>query len=123
MINKNELRLGNLFEDLTVEFAQGVKVVKSITETHVNNSPICNLVKPIPLTEEWLLKFGFEKQIADDINYHFDWWEKGEFNEGFVWQHDKGFCFNFGYGHDLDYVHTLQNLYFALTGEELTITE
>lgn len=78
-------------------------------------------IKPIPLTEEWLVKFGFEKHEADDVNYHFDWWENGEFDEGFIWQHDCGFCFNFGLGHDLEHVHQLQNLYFTLIGEELSI--
>ena len=78
-----------------------------------------HLYKPIPLTEEWLEKFGF---MQPDSNYLI--WEK----QGF-----KPFCILFEalinhwqigvYGgrvfKRIKYVHQLQNLYFALTGEEL----
>ena len=66
--------------------------------------------KPIPLTEEWLLKFGFEHKLL-------------------VWEYNNFCitgCFTYGYclnGYCLDnlfprfkYVHQLQNLYFTLTG-------
>jgi hypothetical protein len=55
--------------------------------------------KPILLTEEWLLKFGFVK----DKLTNYDWY-KGDFE----------ICI-----HDIKHVHQLQNLYHALTGEEL----
>jgi len=77
-------------------------------------------LEPIPLTEEWLVKFGFEK------------------NDG-IWEHEESMwsceisgdddSFNFKrLGLDIPcieifYVHTLQNLYFALTGEELQTDE
>jgi hypothetical protein len=70
---------------------------------------------PIPLTEEWLLKFGFE-QISDRVyikNYHYGY-EFGITNI-FVIKNDN--CF-MRYKH-IQYVHELQNLYFALTNEEL----
>ena len=68
---------------------------------------------PIPLTEEWLLKFGIDNDKEVD-NFP-------------VWV-DNGFCSIELYGghetrHPCKYVHQLQNLYFALTGEELTIKE
>lgn len=55
----------------------------------------------IPLTEEWLLKFGVES-IYDFKIYN-----------------DDGDVFYYAVG--CEYVHQLQNLYFALTGEELEI--
>lgn len=68
----------------------------------------------IQLTEEWLLKFEFEK-----------------IEQGFVNQiclYSGNDCFNYNVSffehHNLitiKYVHQLQNLYFALTGEELKI--
>lgn len=76
-------------------------------------------VYPIPLTEEWLLKFGFEK-IGE--NYENDWL--------LIHTHLKTkelhFILNLPNSHQynitvLNYVHQLQNLYFVLTGEELTI--
>ena len=73
--------------------------------------------KPIPLTEEWLLKFGFEKTIWDNFNsfrlsignndYTIVLYSDGNCEVG-----DIITC-------KIEYVNQLQNLYFALTGEEL----
>jgi len=73
-------------------------------------------IKPIPLTEEWLIKFGFqdntirigEMQIIFDEDY------------GSYYLGDEQ---EIGLNPDLEikHVHQLQNLYFALTNEELTI--
>lgn len=73
---------------------------------------------PIKLTEEWLLRFGFEKS---KLNY----WMLP--NKSFF----LGITLNnFIYPMfdtdnwipiKLEYVHQLQNLYFVFTGEELTI--
>ena len=88
-----------------------------------------NGFEPISLTEEWLRKFGFEcresttakeyylglNSVTNDWLFSIVWLDKPE---------------SFGYPnapfyrngrHTLYYVHQLQNLYFALTGEELTI--
>jgi hypothetical protein len=76
-------------------------------------------IQPIPLTEEILFRCGFE-WCAEAFGY-FD-----KLHAAYIW--DNGdieihpFCTN-----DQDcwvkikYVHQLQNLYFALTGEELNI--
>lgn len=74
-------------------------------------------VKPIPLTEEWLLKFGFLKDLENDIflninAYAFLYWQN---NRVELLDNDNNFMIS-----HCDYVHQLQNLYFALTGEELT---
>jgi hypothetical protein len=76
---------------------------------------------PIPLTEECLLKLGFEYKNGGykHKNYDLDWYFSlgigfcPRIFERNISKRDgvKG-CF---------YVHTLQNLYFALTGEELTL--
>ena len=86
-----------------------------------------NLVhSPIPLTEEWLLKFGFNK------DYKKGYIGKDFSNQDFVltepfvmgdWQ--KGYAFEFTTGgwskyKEFNYVHELQNFYFTLTSEELT---
>lgn len=80
-------------------------------------------LEPIPITEEWLLKFGFEKKITQTsfINLvHF------ENKNCWIYLIKDGFEFELITGnerHNLcktyKYVHQLQNLYFALTGEEL----
>lgn len=71
--------------------------------------------EPMELTEVWLLKFGFEKDhlyfSKDSFHYHM---------HGIVFIGND----HVSSGHVDSYlktVHQLQNLYFALTGEELTI--
>ena len=58
-------------------------------------------VKPIPLTEKWLFKMPdwFRERIKDGFFNYYD----GNDTKSI----------------DIDYVHTAQNLYFALTGKEL----
>jgi hypothetical protein len=78
-------------------------------------------VQPIPLTEEWLLKFGFAKTengwLALDIcnDWSYLYWER---LAGLELSVNK---YQITMPH-IKYVHQLQNLYFALTGEELTDT-
>lgn len=109
-IRENELRVGNWVLSPTegeVQIENGWQIDEG------------EEVEPIPLTEEWLLKFGYFTQngawgtIAVK-GYHKNTHQLDLF--GNAWVHDRE-----GYMVDLDYVHQLQNLYFALTGEELTI--
>jgi hypothetical protein len=72
-------------------------------------------VKPIPLTEEWLLKFGFE---YSDLNGDSGLWKIPPFQI-----YGKYNQFIYDYRLDVNYVHQLQNLYFALTYEELQTDE
>lgn len=105
-----ELRLGNCVYSI---YGNVVKITVIDETTH--------WAKPIQLTEEWLLKLGFEfgiqlqdftkgkykfVQLKNKIIY-------GDFSEVGI--------FYFNITTKLLYVHQLQNLYFALTGEELTI--
>jgi hypothetical protein len=84
--------------------------------------------KPIPLTVDWLLKLGFDKLendiptyfkcfgnlIEDDYEYSFNIYVDSEQNH---------FITIFGRKIIIKYIHQLQNLYFALTEEELTIKD
>lgn len=83
--------------------------------------------REIELTEEWLLKFGFNNDYKDgyigiDIcNSDFVLtkpFKMGEWQDCFCFQFETGNVHKF---REIKYVHQLQNLYFALTGEELTI--
>lgn len=80
-------------------------------------------IKPILLTEEWLFKFGFSasktKMLVDVYRIgEYQYMPKYEYF-GFTGDTDnKGLIKS-----DVKYVHQLQNLYFALTGEELRIKE
>jgi hypothetical protein len=63
--------------------------------------------EPIPLTEEWLLKFEF-KRFSKDFS------KKGII----IHTRKRGYVLRKSVP-DILYVHQLQNLYFALTGQEL----
>lgn len=90
--------------------------------------------RPIKMTKKWLIDFGFKRsyfnpkenkesykirgdkefvvqvygkfRVDPTLKSHVDWFTVG---------YDKGYV-------EINYVHQLQNLYFALTGEELFIT-
>lgn len=79
-------------------------------------------IKPIPLTPEILENAGFEKKSNDTgppINDTVESFDK----DGYSFSIDtSGFWYLNGYNWNtkrFKYIHQLQNLYYALTGEEL----
>jgi len=116
MIQANELRIGNLllFEDNSAIEVRGIH--PSGKYIHDGKQWIeifrCN---HIPITEEWLLNFGFELPILGSSIYKLG---LGSFSI----QHfgDKIGFFEMRNHKKIDLVHQLQNLYFALKGTELT---
>ncbi len=84
-------------------------------------------IKPIPLTEEWLLKFGFIRHhydYANDVIYIKNIADNEIDNAEFEWgvyPNELGSGIQIKNRKSLKYVHEIQNLYFALTGEELSV--
>ena len=74
-----------------------------------------NEVHEIPLTEEQLIKFGFDKRGYDGNKFDKDIFKIDV--RCMIW--GIGSCS--GTGTIKGYVHEIQNLYFALTNKELTI--
>ena len=113
-----ELRIGNWY----LWEAEGKKYPYQIEARDLDSNYIQNF-DPVPLTEEWLVKFGFEMHrggVSYDKNklsiYLGDTILSGPngrtyFNSWAILEYSP------------KYVHQLQNLYFALTGEELTPKE
>lgn len=114
-----ELRIGNLIEWNKQPF----KVCRIFTDS-IENEFWCkplNELHPIPLTEEWLVKLGFEESYNSSVRLKFDHKENTECGYDFSRVSDKsmeGFRY---YGHyiKIGFVHQLQNLYYSLTGKEL----
>jgi hypothetical protein len=80
--------------------------------------------EPIPLTEEWLEKFGFNskyKSIHTQWNfYDFYIHQKSDVDDdGGDLPTEQVFYYDFRY--EIKTVHQLQNLYHSLTGKELTL--
>jgi len=133
MIQANELRVGNLvtINETALHFDGAGKdetfCISEIKEEVVkfkgfHTSELYSGIEPIPLTEEWLLKFGFKK-LQNPNN-----------TPSLIWKIDWTFVFVQSIFDDLFYyfpkdgnritlksVHQLQNLYFALKRTELTI--
>jgi hypothetical protein len=109
-IKATELRIGNYYKpEILDDVLYDVITVEDISDLFYD--PIDDYYSPIPLTKEWLLLFGFEESIS----WSFKGFYLGEEKQGeYHYQLDGGVV-------ELKYVHQLQNLYFALTGEELTI--
>jgi hypothetical protein len=118
----NELRIGNWvnYEESPYQVWSEIRKnsvdLDDLKNKHVNAAAYDEL-QPIPLTEEWLLKFGFVS------NPYQDRYEKGHLHiecdktkgELMLWI-DK-----LPYAKLIKSVHELQNLYFALTGNELEV--
>ena len=123
----SELRLGNLINigGNTLDTYQTYKPTKVTLailneiarENEERPDAELSVFQPIPLTEDWLKRFGFAL-------FAWGWVKKSE--------NDIGFRISYPHLHfqrenenplKIQYVHQLQNLYFALTGEELKLRE
>jgi len=113
-----ELRIGNLV-DL---YGSVATIQRSDFREDVYGIAI-DSGKPIPLTEEWLLKFGIPyndwfkntSYLIKKSNADFEDFKEWDF---YIQTANKDKQVMITYIH---YVHQLQNLFHALTGEELTI--
>lgn len=120
-----ELKTGNYIH-LNKPLAEGSKLVRvGLIGKHKINGINETMFVGIPLTEEWLDKLGFQKKETDTGTT----WYIGinpvteDYMLALTWldNFDRPF---YGNGHfKIDTVHQLQNLYFSLTGEELTLKE
>lgn len=76
-----------------------------------------NEIYEIPLTEEWLVRFGFSEGDFGGKCFMYR-------SMTIYQQHDEFRLFAMHYTKGtLKYVHQLQNLYFAITGEVLTYNQ
>ena len=124
MIQINELRIGNLIRVNGI--LSKIEIINNeldevyfLGEDFYHSDFCCN-IEPIPITKEWLLKFGF---LIIEINGKFEatlpnfryniYWNK--YTDGFLFCDGETVLINF------NYVHELQNLVFVLGQRELTV--
>ena len=123
----SELMIGNYvmainnYEDIFyVNCIYGYRDLNITSGIYKNYDTTIRNIKPIPLTEEWLLKFGF---LIIEINGKFEatlpnfryniYWNK--YTDGFLFCDGETVLIHF------NYVHELQNLVFVLGQRELTV--
>jgi len=93
--------------------------IRNLYESELINKVPSSSYSDIPLTEDWLLKIGFEK-INHIHGYSFYSLSKSKKNKCHIDIYDtKTKCMGYSVNH-CEYVHQLQNLFFAITGTELS---
>jgi hypothetical protein len=127
-MNFKELRIGNIIESGIIERMDIGDCIYSmqIIDFEGVRRKISN-PSPLPITKEWLMRFGYqehedgfiillneitgmilEKSIYEDIGIAFD----------LSFLQNDGHCILL---EEVQFVHQLQNIYFALTDEELKL--
>lgn len=133
MIKPNELRIGNYIYNHFDNILIVSQIVENKGDYYIHTNFINGLIagnghinnkNPIPLAEDWLLKFNFKKfgeyEIYNSNDYDFQIDKSPNDDEYWCFigrenKEQRPYCVK------IKYVHQLQNLYFALTGEELII--
>ena len=125
MEQSKQYRLGNLVlwdNDKVYEITElsydtlSLAYNEKYPEYHPENIPFSK-IKPIPLTDEWLVGFGFDKEqegYCRNIMLYSNGENGYNYNASFF-EHDNLIA--------VEYVHNLQNLYYALNNEELIIAK
>lgn len=128
-MSPSELRIGNYVLD-----PYNKEIILSSVEKDAS------MLRPIPLTEQWLIDFGMEMPTNEDQIFEHG---NGEYEDIFnpfkktsqslidatfeydgkeFWADSEGFWFSIMHTYTkINYVHEFQNLIFALTGKELTL--
>lgn len=127
MVKANELRIDNLFllEKKVVsilEISQDEIWSKEIIRNTRLGLCLCHLeeLEPIPLTEEWILKAGFKKRKLEGYEVHF-MYEHPKLHSCITAIYNADFSMSLdNVARGIKYIHNLQNLFFAITGEELS---
>lgn len=128
---KAELRIGNKVN--VIDNDGGIDTVIEIQRDYCicqeYGSVDWSMVEPIPLSPEWLESFGFRSDLKD-------WYWLPTGKNSYIAANPHGFYLSvtdpddetfktdkdeFADKLEIEYVHQLQNLYFALTGKELTL--
>lgn len=118
----NELRIGNM---VNLKNCNQVNII-AINDSQISywndgyNDIYENIdhFEPIPITEEWLKKCGFDENFAtiNLINFYEVYFERYENDIYLMTTNNPN-----EYTIKIDYVHQLQNIYFTLTGNEISI--
>ena len=119
-MDNKELRIGNYVKTWT-----HIVEVESVTRYVVHSRKLMLVeprivekegfcfLEPIPITEEWLAKFGFKM--------FYGWDDEVIYIKGEVELVECSSYYEYDLTFKIEYIHQLQNLYYALTNEELKL--
>lgn len=127
-VKSKDLRIGNLLHDRENRLCK----VEEIKEDYFYAPAIKGGMTGLPnnvihITPAWLLRFGFEKEteVIDGMNSYDYYLEIGNTSFNCEWTTRGTLDFVYLEGFDIKvlFVHELQNLHFAITGEELIMKD
>ncbi|EKT4545836.1 hypothetical protein AAIP58_000087 [Flavobacterium psychrophilum] len=120
-MNASELRIGNYIKTITEGTHSQIVWQISLVGSELGvNSYHISKIKPVLITKKKLLNFGYS--FENDFVFTL----KNDFRYSIFIKNDKyyfnyqGACGEF-LNKRVKYVHQIQNLYFSLTGHELTV--
>lgn len=120
-MNENEVRIGNWVKS-PIEYSGGEEVV--IGHLGVDKDGYNHYIdhcNPIPVTEDWLVRFG-AYWSGDQLLLNIGVFQLSSFLP-MLPGGEYRMCFKDIFIKEVKYVHELQNLYFALTGKELVLSQ
>lgn len=121
-LDSHEIRLGNTYK---IELGDGTYKSDLINLADLENlldDDLDDFYQAMEISEEWLIRLGFIRHHSDYSNgiiYIKNVPDNTKFEWG-VYPNELGSGIQIKNRILLHYVHQLENLYFALTGEELT---
>ncbi|MDX9704013.1 MAG: hypothetical protein RBU23_13355 [Candidatus Auribacterota bacterium] len=137
METTKELRIGNLVEDhngvhYVIYAISSNCVIVDLPFGSIHRWFDISEIKPIPLTEEWMVKLRFRKRIGGKHDSYYTYYLKrisigNDIKITFYENRNMKYTLIENEHHEMFlgkyencvYVHQLQNLFFALTGKEL----
>jgi hypothetical protein len=111
----NELRVGNWFNEFGIPKQVTPNLILKLYQIEIAGKVAID-ISPIPLTPEILVKAGFRQSISNEKVYVL---KIGENN--LMLKNDVAWFYWAGLSYPFKYLHQLQNLVFAIHGEELAI--
>lgn len=121
-IKPQDLRQGNLLQD---KDSKRIGYVISMTGNRIrckmSHSKLNQHIsewEPIPLSEDWLERMGWKKDEEDTLYIHIN------YTDGLNWYDNTIYLVVQGEEcplYKIKYVHEVMNLYYSLTGSEITI--
>lgn len=128
-MESKDLRVGNFVTDKDGEVLEVFNILQSYVRVYIDNELedlqiYYSDLRPIPITEEWLIKFGFNDGIIGICQFSI----KPKTDLLIV---KSRTCYiasieiegaNILHTQLIEYVHQLQNLYSSLTGKDLIVS-
>ncbi len=125
-MNITELRIGNLVSYNGTEVHKVVTISENdfstkhtgtyYFNTYIESGKTFSTHQPIPLNAEWFIKFGWRTRDGSWYQCPIHYWNYNTFHKELtLHEANDGDSFDV----KIEYVHQLQNLYFAITGKEL----